>query len=101
MNSTHRPENNEEKIQTALKIAVEFPHGLYQHYKGGLYTTLSVAIEEASVQAVVVYRSHENGALWTRPWAEFTRLIEFQGRQVPRFRWLGDSKQVNPDDKRG
>ncbi|MCE2680468.1 MAG: DUF1653 domain-containing protein [Burkholderiales bacterium] len=86
MNQRTRPENNEEKIQAALKIASEFPHGLYQHYKGGFYTTLSIAIEEASVQAVVVYRSHENGALWTRPWTEFTRSIEIGGQQQPRFR---------------
>jgi len=98
MKPTKRPENNDEKINAALKIAADFPHGLYQHYKGGLYTTVSIAIEEASVTAVVVYRSHENGALWTRPWIEFTRLVESDGQQLPRFKRLVAPEQANSNE---
>ena len=93
INEVKRPEGNDAKIQAALNIAAEFQHGLYQHYKGGLYTTLHIAIEEASVQPVVVYRSHENGALWTRPWAEFTRPIETAGQRVPRFSLVQNLQQ--------
>ena len=75
----------EQQKQHCEQVASTFKHGLYRHYKGGLYTTLYVAIEEATLTPVVVYRSHQNTALWTRPWADFIATVEVNGHVQPRF----------------
>lgn len=49
----------------------QFDIGLYRHYKGGLYAALSLAVDHALDQDVVVlYRSLETGILYKRPLAE-------------------------------
>lgn len=46
-------------------------HPLYEHYKGGLYRLLMVAISEESGCEMAVYRSEATGIVYVRPMHEF------------------------------
>lgn len=61
-----------------------FEGGVYYHYKGGRYTTVCEATEEASLKSVVVYRG-EDGRTWTRPTEEFFSVVKHGDNLVPRF----------------
>jgi hypothetical protein len=49
---------------------------IYRHYKGGEYDFIGVALVEATLAPVVVYRSTEDGTIWTRPAAEFFGKVQ-------------------------
>lgn len=61
-----------------------FEGGVYRHYKGGSYTTVCEATEEATGRSVVVYRNAE-GRVWTRPTKDFFSVANQDGRLVARF----------------
>jgi hypothetical protein len=46
--------------------------GLYQHYKGGYYELLFIALKESDKSEQAVYRAEDEGAIiWIRPLEEF------------------------------
>lgn len=51
------------------------PYQIYRHFKGGMYIIDSVATEEATGKAVIVYRSLSTGAVWTRPESQFFEKV--------------------------
>lgn len=61
--------------------------GQYRHYKGGIYTTVCEATDEASKQRVVVYRD-QDGRVWTRPYANFFNVANDSGKLVARFSYM-------------
>jgi hypothetical protein len=62
--------------------------GVYRHYKGGIYTTVCEATEEADGQRVVVYKD-KDGRAWTRPWNEFFMVVKgADGKLCGRFVFL-------------
>jgi hypothetical protein len=62
--------------------------GKYQHFKGGVYEVLGVAKHSETEEELVVYRNSQ-GDLWVRPKAMFLENVTHNGRQVPRFAYLG------------
>lgn len=52
-------------------------HHLYQHYKGGVYLLLTIAVHEATKEQYAVYQSVATGVVYTRP------LELFQAKFVP------------------
>lgn len=61
--------------------------GLYQHYKGPQYKVLGMARHSETLEALVLYHPVEGDqALWVRPYAMFTGMIEVNGVQTERFR---------------
>lgn len=67
--------------------------GRYRHYKGNLYEVLGVARHSETEEELVVYRAlYGDFGLWVRPLAMFTQLVEFEGKQVPRFAPLPDDE---------
>ena len=70
------------------------PLGIYRHYKGHEYEVLGVAHHSETLEALVVYKarydSEEFGpdALWVRPLAMFTEIVEIEGKTIPRFQRL-------------
>ena len=70
--------------------------GKYQHYKGKLYEVVGVAHHSETLEPLVVYKAlyHSadfgENALWVRPLNMFTELVEINGEQVPRFKYLGE-----------
>jgi cyclomaltodextrinase len=69
--------------------------GKYQHYKGKIYEVIGVARHSETLEEFVVYRalyySQEFGknAIWIRPKKMFLENVIFNGKKVPRFRFLG------------
>jgi hypothetical protein len=63
--------------------------GRYRHYKDRLYRVHGVARHSETLEALVVYEPLEgkNRGLWVRPQAMFIETVEFEGKQVPRFRF--------------
>lgn len=58
----------------------------YRHYKGGVYEFVCEArLEPDPSVTMMVYRSHADGTIWTRPKEVFFEMVEHEGRQVPRF----------------
>ncbi|NQU83767.1 MAG: DUF1653 domain-containing protein [Parcubacteria group bacterium] len=72
--------------------------GKYRHFKGGMYEVVGVAHHSETLEELVVYRalykSEEFGenALWVRPKEMFLEIINRDGKDIPRFEYVGDLK---------
>ena len=80
----------------------ELQHGLYRHYKGGVYQVIGVArhsetneTDETDEQLVVYRCVYDNYSLWVRPLAMFLETVLVDGRTVPRFEL--DAKEPNSE----
>jgi hypothetical protein len=68
----------------------EITPGRYRHYKGNEYTVLGVARHSETLEELVVYRQeYGDRSLSVRPAAMFAETVVVDGRNVPRFRFLG------------
>lgn len=66
---------------------INFPLGIYQHYKGNLYQVLHLAKHSETEEALVVYRAlYGDYGVWVRPLAMFSENVEINGEAVPRFK---------------
>ncbi|MCK4521028.1 MAG: DUF1653 domain-containing protein [Nanoarchaeota archaeon] len=69
--------------------------GKYQHYKGNFYEVIGVARHSETLEELVVYKalydSEEfgNNALWVRPKEMFLGTVNVDGKEVPRFKFVG------------
>jgi len=65
--------------------------GKYEHYKGKQYEVIGIAQHSETLEELVVYRAlYGEKTLWVRPLKMFLETLEFEGKQVPRFRRLAD-----------
>lgn len=68
--------------------------GKYEHYKGNLYEVIGIARHSENLEELVVYRALYNSpefgknAIWVRPKAMFLENVNFNGKNVPRFRYI-------------
>lgn len=67
--------------------------GLYQHYKGDTYQVLSTAYySEDPSQIFVVYQLlYEPFTHWVRPLSMFTEEVVYEGKKVPRFKYIANN----------
>ena len=69
--------------------------GKYRHYKGNDYEVIGLAKHTETQEALVVYKalydSKEFGpdALWVRPLKMFLEKVSVDGKDVPRFEYIG------------
>ena len=67
--------------------------GRYRHYKGNEYTVIGVARHSETQEELAVYRQeYGDHGLWVRPKTMFTETVEVEGRQVPRFQYVGPER---------
>jgi len=67
--------------------------GRYRHYKGKEYEVIGVARHSETLEELVIYRAlYDNFDLWVRPLKMFLEKVEVDGKKVPRFRYLGGSR---------
>ena len=65
--------------------------GKYQHYKGNYYNVLGVAKHSETEEEYVVYQAlYGNGGLWIRPKEMFLENVTVDGKEVPRFTFVGE-----------
>ena len=65
--------------------------GRYRHYKGNEYIVLGVARHSETDEELVVYRpDYGEQGLWVQPKEMFLETVEVDGKQVPRFEFLGE-----------
>jgi len=63
--------------------------GIYQHYKGDYYCVLEIAQHSETEEKMVLYQAmYGDFKLWVRPVAMFFEMVEFNGRQQERFRFI-------------
>ncbi len=64
--------------------------GRYRHFKGKDYVVIGVARHSETDEALVVYRQdYGDRSLWVRPQAMFLERVDQEGRNVPRFEFIG------------
>lgn len=66
--------------------------GKYRHYKGKEYRVIGIAKHSETLEDLVVYETlYENdlSKLWVRPLEMFTGDVEVDGKQIPRFMYIG------------
>lgn len=68
--------------------------GKYQHSKtGNYYQVIGVAKNSETLEEFVVYEAlYENptSKLWVRPIKIFTEKVVVKGKEVPRFKFIGE-----------
>ncbi len=74
----------------------EIAPGLYEHFKGKRYEVLGTARHSETLEPVVIYKAlykgeFPEGSLWVRPLAMFTETVIKEGKELPRFRYLGSA----------
>ena len=83
--------------------------GRYRHFKGGEYELMYIATNSETEEKMVVYRAlYGEGGIWVRPLSMWSEMVNWQGRQVPRFRpiaqieaepsalWESDTSEADP-----
>ena len=69
--------------------------GKYKHYKDKLYEVIGVARHSETREELVVYKAlydtEEFGknSLWVRPKKMFFENVKVNGKEIPRFKFLG------------
>ncbi len=69
---------------------MDFQHGIYKHYKGDHYKTITLAKHSETTEWLVIYERQEDGVhtgwkIWARPLDMFLEEVEYNGEKVPRF----------------
>ena len=65
--------------------------GIYRHFKGNEYLLIDVARHSETKEPMVVYRPlYGDPALWVRPASMWDEEVEYEGRKVKRFEFIGD-----------
>lgn len=73
----------------------ELKPGKYRHYKGKLYEVIGVSRHSETFEELVVYRAlyddekFGKNALWVRPKKMFLESVIVNGKEVPRFKYVG------------
>lgn len=66
--------------------------GRYRHFKGRDYEVLRVVTHSETQESLVLYRTlygeTKDVDLWVRPVQMFSEEVQFEGKQVPRFRFI-------------
>lgn len=65
--------------------------GIYEHYKGNRYQVIEIANHSETLEKMVVYKAlYGEGEYWVRPISMWEEMVEVNGKQVPRFRYIGE-----------
>jgi len=64
--------------------------GKYRHFKGKEYEVIGIARHSETLGEMVVYRAlYGDGGLWVRSATMWEEPVEFEGRVVQRFTYIG------------
>ncbi len=69
---------------------MQIKKGKYRHFKGKEYEVLEVAKHSETLEDMVVYKAlYGDGGVWVRPLSMWEEEVEYQGRKVRRFTFVG------------
>lgn len=74
--------------------------GKYKHYKGNFYEVIGVARHSETLEELVVYRAlydvpeYGRNSLWVRPKKMFMEMVNKDGKEVPRFEFVGEKDNM-------
>ncbi|HUD45043.1 MAG TPA: DUF1653 domain-containing protein [Patescibacteria group bacterium] len=72
----------------------ELKLGKYQHYKTrNFYRIIGLAKHSETLEDLVVYEclyDNPRSKLWVRPAKMFLENVELNGKEVPRFKYIGE-----------
>ena len=75
-------------------MLTEIRPGRYRHYKGKDYEVIAVARHSETEEEMVVYRTlYGDFSLWVRPLKMFIETVFVEGRELPRFRYVGEMEK--------
>ncbi len=64
--------------------------GVYRHYKGNRYLVVGEATHSETMEPMIVYQAlYGERGLWVRSKAMFCENVVVDGREVPRFAYIG------------
>tara|TARA_R100000789_G_scaffold93703_3_gene93040 strand:+ start:71 stop:334 length:264 start_codon:yes stop_codon:yes gene_type:complete len=76
------------KLYTDKKVT-KLKTGRYRHYKGKDYIVIGLARHSETEEELVVYRTdYGDRSLWVRPKTMFQDMVECDGEQIPRFKFI-------------
>ncbi len=65
--------------------------GRYRHFKGNCYSVIDTARHSETGEWLVIYRPlYGEGGLWVRPLAMFEETVEWDGKMLKRFEYVGE-----------
>ncbi len=73
--------------------------GTYKHYKGKYYEVIGVAKHSETLEELVTYYClypNSKGQLWVRPLKMFQEKVKADGKLIPRFQLVRNSKRELP-----
>lgn len=69
----------------------------YRHYKGGEYMVICEMIHSETKEELIAYRyvgpKDSDGRVWARPKKMFFGMVVVDGKEIPRFALMTESKQ--------
>ena len=75
---------------TIRELNNPIPLGIYRHYKGNQYEVVGFAKHSETLEDMVVYKAlYGDGGTWIRPLSMWDNPIEFDGKTVKRFEYIG------------
>jgi hypothetical protein len=66
--------------------------GRYKHYKGNDYKVVDLVCHSETLEWLVLYKrlyEREGPELWVRPYEMFIEDVEYEGKTMPRFAYIG------------
>ena len=71
------------------EAAKSFRPGIYEHFKGGKYEVIGIALHSESLEEMVIYKAlYGQGLTWVRPRSMFLETVVYNEKKVPRFSFV-------------
>ncbi|HIG93849.1 MAG: hypothetical protein QT02_C0004G0037 [archaeon GW2011_AR9] len=77
-----------------IRVVSNLKFGKYQHYKGDIVQVMGIALHSETLEEFVMYK-HISGKrkdedhYWVRPKKMFMEDVVVDGKEVPRFTYVG------------
>ena len=70
--------------------------GKYKHFKGGIVEVVGIAHHSETLEELIVYKAlyecktFGKDSLWIRPKKMFLETVNKDGKEIPRFEYIGE-----------
>lgn len=86
MTSSQSEDSNKEDIQARLQKLPIRSGDHFLHYKGGEYEVVTLAVQENTLEILVIYTSPQHGnTVWARTYSDWDSEVDWNSKRVKRF----------------